>query len=283
MSFVVLYDANVLYPSTLRDLLIRIAQAGLVQAKWTDQILDEVFGNLATNRPDLDPRRLARTRDLMNRAVRDCLVTGYEPLVDALDLTDPNDRHVLAAAIKARAQVIVTRNLKDFPSTVLEEWDMEAKSADAFILDQIDLNPDSVHGAVQRTPRSAHTPSHRPWRCPSPRPESAPTPSRTSTTSTRHFGVRRGEVGIEVKSGSRARSNNPRSSWQASAPRSATGSHAPESFGVDRDEPPQSPPDPDPDQPQPGTRFASTHDAAKPPGRSAELRAVRGLEIRYRG
>ncbi|MBO0845297.1 MAG: PIN domain-containing protein [Nocardioides sp.] len=112
MSFVVLYDANVLYPSTLRDLLIRVAQAGLVQAKWTDQILDEVFRNLAMNRPDPDPQRLARTRDLMNRAVRDCLVTGYEPLVDAVDLPDPGDRHVLAAAIKARAQVIVTHNLK---------------------------------------------------------------------------------------------------------------------------------------------------------------------------
>jgi hypothetical protein len=88
----VLYDANVLYPSMLRDLLIRVAQAGLVQAKWTDQILDEVFGNLATNRPDLDPQRLARTRELMNRAVRDCLVTGYEPLVAAVDLPDPGSR-----------------------------------------------------------------------------------------------------------------------------------------------------------------------------------------------
>lgn len=51
MPFVVLYDANLLYPSTLRDLLIRVAQAGLVQAKWTDQVLDEVFGNLTANRP----------------------------------------------------------------------------------------------------------------------------------------------------------------------------------------------------------------------------------------
>jgi len=159
VPFVVLYDANVLYPSTLRDLLIRVAQAGLVQARWTDHILDEVFGNLATNRPDLDPRRLARTRDLMNRAVRDCLVTGYEPLVDALDLPDPDDRHVLAAAIRARAQVIVTHNLKDFPSTVLEEWDMEAKSADDFILDQIDLSHDSVYGAVQRIADSRGNPS----------------------------------------------------------------------------------------------------------------------------
>lgn len=104
MPFVVLYDANVLYPSTLRDLLIRIAQAGLVQAKWTDEILDEVFDNLTANRPDLDPQKLARTRDLMNSAVRDCMVTGYEPLIEAIDLPDPDDRHVLDAAIKARAQ-----------------------------------------------------------------------------------------------------------------------------------------------------------------------------------
>src|SRR3954454_2592794 len=150
VSFVVLYDANVLYPSPLRDLLIRVAQAGLVQAKWTDQILEEVFGNLATNRPDPDPRQLARTRELMNRAVRDCLVTAYEPLVDALDLPDPGDRHVLAAAIKARAQVIVTHNLKDFPSTVLEEWDIEAKSPDDFVLDQIDLSRETVYGPARR-------------------------------------------------------------------------------------------------------------------------------------
>lgn len=76
MALVVVYDANVLYPSTLRDLLIRIAQSGLVQAKWSDAILDEMFRNLIKNRPDLDPVRLDRTRALMNRAVRDCLVTG---------------------------------------------------------------------------------------------------------------------------------------------------------------------------------------------------------------
>lgn len=80
MAFVVLYDANVLYPSTLRDLVIRIAQAGLVQAKWTDRILDEAFGNLKENRPDLDPAKLDRTRTLVNRSVRDCLVIGYEPI-----------------------------------------------------------------------------------------------------------------------------------------------------------------------------------------------------------
>lgn len=150
MAFVVLYDANVLYPSTLRDLLIRVAQAGLVQAKRTDQILDEVLRNLKLNRPDLEDARLDRTRELMNRAVRDCPVTGYEPLVDALELPDPDDRHVLAAAVKARAQVIITNNLKDFPPDELVAWDIEAKGADDFVHDQIDLSRDTVYGAVQR-------------------------------------------------------------------------------------------------------------------------------------
>ncbi len=154
-----MYDANVLYPSTLRDLLIRIAQAGLIQAKWTDQILDEVFRNLIANRPDLDPQRLTRTRDLMNKAVRDCLVTGYQPLVDALQLPDPDDRHVLAASIKARAQVIVTNNNKDFPPAALEPWGIEAKSPDAFILEQIDLSRGTVQGAIQRIADSRRNPT----------------------------------------------------------------------------------------------------------------------------
>jgi predicted nucleic acid-binding protein len=150
VAFVVVYDANVLYPSTLRDLLIRLAQTGLVQAKWSEQILDEVFTNLAADRPDLDERLLRRTRELMCRAVRDCLVRGYEPLVPALTLPDPDDRHVLAAAIKARAQVVVTTNLRDFPASALAPWNVEAKHPDEFVMDEIDLDRQSVYGAVQR-------------------------------------------------------------------------------------------------------------------------------------
>jgi hypothetical protein len=86
----------------------------------------------------------------MNKAIRDVMVTGYEPLIDALDLPDPDDRHVLAAAIKARAQVIVTDNLKDFPQTKLTPWNVEARSADDFVLDLIDLNQQAVYAQVQR-------------------------------------------------------------------------------------------------------------------------------------
>jgi predicted nucleic acid-binding protein len=148
--FVVVYDASVLYPSTLRDLLIRLAQSGLVSAKWSDKILDEMFAALRRDRPDLDPQRLERTRNLMVRAVRDCLVKGWEPLVDSLELPDPDDRHVLAAAIRARAQLIVTLDLKDFPTKYLESWDIEPRSPDDFVLDQIDLNSNAVYAAVQQ-------------------------------------------------------------------------------------------------------------------------------------
>ncbi|MFD5094907.1 PIN domain-containing protein [Amycolatopsis thailandensis] len=155
----VLFDANVLYPNVLRDLLIRIAQSGFVQAKWTDEILDEVFRNLKENRPDLDPRKLDRTRNLMNASVRDCLVTGYEPLVTALDLPDPDDRHVLAAAIKARARVIVTENLRDFPERILGQWNIEAQGADDFVLERIELCERVVLDAVRQIVASRRAPT----------------------------------------------------------------------------------------------------------------------------
>ncbi|MDZ7577980.1 MAG: PIN domain-containing protein [Candidatus Nanopelagicales bacterium] len=98
MSFVVVYDANVLYPNALRDLLIRVAQAGLVQARWSDQILDETFAALRSNRPDVPEPKWHRLRELMSRAIRDGLVVGYESLIDAVQgLPDPDDRHVVAA------------------------------------------------------------------------------------------------------------------------------------------------------------------------------------------
>ncbi|MEU1277442.1 PIN domain-containing protein [Streptomyces sp. NPDC005805] len=159
MAFVVVYDANVLYPSTLRDLLIRIAAAGLVQAKWTEAILDETFRSLAANRPDIDRAALDRTRHLMKRAVRDCMVKGYEPLVGALDLPDPDDRHVLAAAVRARAQMIVTFNVKDFPQDRLAPWDVEAVHPDAFIEAQIGLDPERVYAAVHQIADSWRNPA----------------------------------------------------------------------------------------------------------------------------
>ena len=162
MALVAVYDASVLYPSTTRDLLIRIAQAGLVQAKWTDAILDEVFINLIKKRPELDVSRLGRTRELMAGAIRDLLVVGFEPLIDVLELPDPDDRHVLAAGIRAGAQLIVTWNLRDFPAGTLARWDLEAVSPDTFIRSQIDVDSGAVHGAVGRIADSWRNPPGTP-------------------------------------------------------------------------------------------------------------------------
>lgn len=144
MSQVVVYDANVLYPSTLRDVLIRVGLARLVRPKWTDRILDEVFRNLETNRPDLDPTRLNRTRRLMNEAIRDVMVTDYEHLIDQIELPDPDDRHVLAAATHTGAQVIVTHNLRDFPDRALEPWGIEAQHPDVFLTRLHESHPDTL-------------------------------------------------------------------------------------------------------------------------------------------
>lgn len=144
MAFTVVYDANVLYPAPLRDLLVRIGMTGVVWVKWTDEILDEVFRNILANRPDLTMEKLARTRTLMDAAIRDVQVDGYQALVGSLDLPDPDDRHVLAAAIQCGAQSIITHNLKDFPAEMLESYGVEAILPDEFVLDLLDLAPGAV-------------------------------------------------------------------------------------------------------------------------------------------
>ena len=133
MASTVVYDACVLHPAAIRDLLMRLAVSGLVQARWTDEILDEVFESIIRLRPDLDTSRLQRTREMMVAAVPDCLVTDHAGLADLVQLPDPDDRHVLAAAIRAGAQVIVTTNLRDFPDAVLEPLDIEAVHPDRFV------------------------------------------------------------------------------------------------------------------------------------------------------
>jgi len=158
MAFRVVYDACVLYPAPLRDLLLRLAVTGIVQARWTETILEECFRNLLTNRPDLPAAALARTRHLMNRAVPDCIVTGYEGLIEGLSLPDADDRHVLAAAIRCGAQTIVTFNLSDFPRSKLLAFEVEAVHPDDFVLDLIDLGPGTVCAVVREQASALKSP-----------------------------------------------------------------------------------------------------------------------------
>jgi predicted nucleic acid-binding protein len=150
MAFTVIYDACVLYPAPLRDLLVRLATTGLFRAKWTDAILDECFDAILKDRDDLTRKRLDRTRQLMNAAVRDCLVEGYDDLIDGLSLPDPDDRHVLAAAVRCDAQVIVTWNVSDFPATALARYNIESQDPDEFVLNVIDLGPAAVVRVVHQ-------------------------------------------------------------------------------------------------------------------------------------
>ncbi|WP_422929422.1 PIN domain-containing protein [Singulisphaera sp. PoT] len=154
----VVYDGCVLYPAPLRDFLMHAALTDLYRAKWTDQIHEEWIRNLLKNRSDLSIEQLTRTRNLMNASVRDCLVTGYEGLIRTLKLPDPDDRHVLAAAIWARADINVTLNLKDFPDKALEPYGIEAQHPDDLLDNQFELASDKVCLAAKRNRMSLKNP-----------------------------------------------------------------------------------------------------------------------------
>ncbi|ANC80277.1 PIN domain-containing protein [Pseudomonas sp. DCB_CB] len=158
--FTAIYDANVLYPAPLRDFLMNLALTGIYRARWSASIHDEWKRNLLLNRPDLTPEHLDRTSSLMDAAVPDALVTDYDSLVEGLDLPDRDDRHVLAAAIKCNASVIVTFNLKDFPKAVLGAFDIEPLHPDDFIADLWDLDKAAVLEAAQRQRISLKNPPH---------------------------------------------------------------------------------------------------------------------------
>lgn len=120
---------------------MHLATMNLFRAKWSNTIHEEWISNLLENRKDLKRKKLERTRALMDKSVEDCLVVNYEPLVDAIELPDPDDRHVVAAAIKSNADVIVTFNIKDFPADELKKYDLDAQTPDVFITHLLSLNP----------------------------------------------------------------------------------------------------------------------------------------------
>jgi len=158
-QFTVIYDASVLYPAPVRDLLMHLALTGLFRAKWTNQIHDEWITSLLEDRPDLTLTQLTRTRQLMDAHVLDALVEGYEHRIDALALPDPDDRHVLAAAIESKSSLIVTWNISDFPEGALAPLGIVAVTPDDFVLDQLDLSAELIIQAVRRHKESLENPA----------------------------------------------------------------------------------------------------------------------------
>jgi len=139
---VAVFDACILYPFHLRNIVVQAAVDRLVDARWTDEIHDEWIGNLAANAPHLPLERLRATRRLMNDALPEASVSGYEDLIPSVHLPDPDDRHVVAAAISAGASVILTWNLRDFPATALKTYGLRTRTPDAFLADVYDHAPD---------------------------------------------------------------------------------------------------------------------------------------------
>jgi hypothetical protein len=160
-TLTVFLDANVLYPAELRSFLLYVAAAGLFQPKWSDKVHEEWISSLLKNRIDLTRQQLARTRRLMEAAAPDATVSGYEALIPKLALPDSEDRHVLAAAIHAGAQVILTANLRHFPGSALRRYGILAKTPEALALELLSVDPlgmaeaaESHRASMKRPPKS---------------------------------------------------------------------------------------------------------------------------------
>ena len=130
---VAVLDANVLYPPSLRDLLMWLASVRIYAPRLTEEIHTEWIRNVLADNPEVTPAQLDRTRRLMNHVTPNCVVSGYEARIPTLSLPDEGDRHVLAAAIEAEASVIVTYNLSDFPNGILRGYGIQALHPDVFL------------------------------------------------------------------------------------------------------------------------------------------------------
>lgn len=137
-KYTAILDANTLYPSLVRDLLLSLAGTGLYHARWTHKINEEWTRNLAAAKPELAHKLPAVVR-MMNEAIPDCLVENYELLIDCIQLPDPDDQHVVAAAIAGHADAIVTFNLADFPAGLLSPLGIDVQHPDDFVMNQLQL------------------------------------------------------------------------------------------------------------------------------------------------
>ena len=142
-------DACVLYSAPVRDVLLRCACEGLFFARWTDRIHEEWIGALLAQRPDLNREQLERTRLMMNAHATECLVEGYSHRERDIQLPDPADRHVVAAAIHASAHLIITYNLADFPARTLMAHGLVAIHPDAFLSALFDTDRNTTLSAVR--------------------------------------------------------------------------------------------------------------------------------------
>lgn len=155
--FVVILDANVLFPFRIRDVLLTFAHEGLFRARFTEQIMAEWTENLLVLKPWLKDSIRSQV-GMIGQKFDECFVTGHMPLIEGLDLPDKGDRHVLAAAIRCSAQVIVTENKRDFPKDLLEEYDIEVLGADEMLVNTYEIFPTEAARALGKVRRRYKNP-----------------------------------------------------------------------------------------------------------------------------
>jgi predicted nucleic acid-binding protein len=144
-----LLDANVLYSAAMRDIFMQLALTKLFDARWTEAIHREWIESILRDRPELNRDYLEHTRYLMNKKVENAVISGYEALIPDLNLPDPDDRHVLAAAIIGNCNIIVTLNLDDFPAQSLAPHSITVQHPDEFLSRCFDLSPARFCAAIQ--------------------------------------------------------------------------------------------------------------------------------------
>ncbi|MEI6449077.1 MAG: PIN domain-containing protein [Actinomycetes bacterium] len=140
MGWTALLDACVLFPMSTRDLLLRGAERYLYEVRWSAQIVEEVRRNLVEDQRCTVEQATCLIGQ-MTGAFPEAAVTGHEPLIEAM-VNDPGDRHVLAAAITAGADVIVTDNVRHFPSMACDQYGIEVQTADELPSYSFDLAPE---------------------------------------------------------------------------------------------------------------------------------------------
>jgi hypothetical protein len=151
---VAIFDACILYPFHLRNIVVQIAVDRLVDARWTDEIHDEWIRSLVADTPAIPIERLQITRRLMNDALPGAIVTGYQRHIQAVTLPDPDDRHVVAAGIAGGASIILTWNLRDFPAREMKKHGLRRQTPDAFLVDLCDQAPDLTLASLANARRN---------------------------------------------------------------------------------------------------------------------------------
>lgn len=156
-SYIVVLDANVLFPSSLRDTLLRAYKKGLYTMRCTEDILEEVQRNLI-NKKQISEQQAHHLMDTIRQQFPETFVSDYKYLIDSM-VNDPKDRHVLAAAVACGAKVIVTNNLKHFSQSILAPFEIEVQHPDDFLAQLFYFYPDVIIEVIEKQAKDLRRPS----------------------------------------------------------------------------------------------------------------------------